>query len=342
MIDFHAYSGILSILPIGIIFIISLQIASDISSKRSDRVTTTLLYAVYMSSLACACVGFSLHLFDNVIWCEKFGMIPCFSMLGGSKAILYLFFIRRAKLAQGITMSARLNLLLTYIGPAYLFIYWIAYCFLTTLLFSLKYTPHDELIPSNCSFDTWALWFLVLAGCIDVFNCLSTLYLFLSPLLQAIHSATLSNAMDLDSKIQDATHMIRLEFITLMKWNVALSSVATMSSVLTLVMITVSNHYIWLFCLGDPFINSVCTYGMVASNREYVKKLFCVGGSEFMGRNKGFSLHDWVKHGQERRNTELGKNTPPKITLHNTASSTASAMESNNVVIQVGAENNEN
>eukprot|EP01083_Nonionella_stella_P092389 258636_1 len=322
MISFNTYSFILSILPVGIIFMILLQIVSDFSSKRSDRATTTLLYTVYISSLACACVGFSLHVFESEIWCEKFGMIPCFSMLGGSKAVLYLFFVRRAKLAQGITISRRLKLLLTYIAPGYLFIYWIAYCVLTTFLFSLQYTPHDEHhTVSNCLVGTWAVWFLVLASCIDVFNCSATLALFLWPLLRAMHQANLLTNLDVSStsprscksKVKDATQIIRLEFISVMKWNVALSSVATMSSVLTLVMITVSNHYIWLFCLGDPFINCICTYGMIASNRRYMSQVLPCTSHSDSGRSKGFSLNDWIQHGGRKQppvDTDIDTQSP--------------------------------
>eukprot|EP01083_Nonionella_stella_P008131 23478_1 len=277
--DFTVYT--IGLLAITLILpgVIVLQVYADRyqekqSSRHRDRHTSILLYAVYVSGLGCCIVGFLLHASTSVVWCEKIGLIPCFAMLGLSKVFLYAFFLRRAKLAQGIVVHPWLRLLFNYIGPVYLFCYWMIYCAITAFVFTGSYS-HDGSAISNCNImGEWAAGFSTFAGFVELFNSVAFVSIFSYPLLRAMHEVkVLSGSSQVD---HSTDHIIRLEFISVMKWNVGLTTIASLSSVTNLFMLLVAGHYIWLFCLGDPMINAVCTFLMIAPNRVFVSRFGCV------------------------------------------------------------------
>ncbi len=160
-----------------------------------------------------------------------------------------------------------------YIGPTYLFFYWILYSVLSKIVFSGKYVSNENNV-SFYLFDECALWFATFAGCVDVVNSLFSLSLFAYPLIRAIQelNSLLKITNALGQKAENNGH--KLGCVSLLKWNVFLSAIASISSIITLFMIAVVNEYIWLFCIGDPAVNGLCVFFMLASNRQFVTNVF--------------------------------------------------------------------
>eukprot|EP01084_Bolivina_argentea_P036975 68352_1 len=155
---FNIYSIILLIFPACLLILVIMQILSDEFAKKQsiqtgDNKTRIRLYLVYLSGMFCGVIGYSLHATVNVHWCETFGFLPCFLFLGLSKACLYLFFLRRAELAQGLNITKCKTIFFRYIGPCYLMLYWLIYIVLTTIVFSGKLVKHHNEL-SNCVFAT--------------------------------------------------------------------------------------------------------------------------------------------------------------------------------------------
>eukprot|EP01083_Nonionella_stella_P110737 324264_1 len=139
--DFTIYSVVLFLFPLLMVFLPLLQRASDryqstVSQIDRDRVTSGLLYAIYFAGIACCLVGFALHVSPSRLWCEHLGLLPCFTLLGLCKSFLYLFFLRRAKFAQGIIDNKCSRWFFTVIAPVYLFFYWMIYVVLANIVFT--------------------------------------------------------------------------------------------------------------------------------------------------------------------------------------------------------------
>jgi hypothetical protein len=258
-----------------------LQRASDryqakVSQIDRDKVTSRLLYAIYISGIVCGLIGFSLHFAANRLWCEKLGLIPCFSLLGLCKSFLYLFFLRRAKFAQGILANKCSHWFFTVIAPVYLFFYWMIYVVVAGIVFTGSYSHHATV--SNCSvLGEYAPFFAWFSAFVEIVNSVVSIAIFTYPLIMTMYQVQLLGS---DPAIMSPSDLeTKLQFIGLMKWNVILTLIATSSSVLNLFMILVAGHYIWLFCLGDPFINGLCVFLMIAPNREYIAKM-CGCGAE--------------------------------------------------------------
>eukprot|EP01083_Nonionella_stella_P085568 237322_1 len=271
------YTAVLFSFPLGCFFLIILQIISDSyfnngstsavdnDDRKSQRSSRKLLYIIYSTGMACGLVGFSLHASTMPQWCEKYGFLPCFCFLGLSKAILYIFFLRRAESAQGITINRCKTIVFRYVAPAYLFAYWIIYMILTSVVFAGKLVD-DQL--SNCVFAKGAWWFSILAACIDMFNAIGSLALFIHPLVMAMKQAGLTRK---DQK----EYLKYLGFVTVMKWNICLTAIAAVSSMVAIICFYTTQEYAWFFCLGDPFINGLCTFLMVGPNRRMISIVCC-------------------------------------------------------------------
>eukprot|EP01083_Nonionella_stella_P003819 10973_1 len=272
-IQFVIYTFVLSIFPLGVFTLLICQILADKYGKHkiNDNVQKVLLYSVYISALICSCFGYSLHISkDHPRWCQIFGLPPCFAVLGATKAFLYGFFLRRARKANAYNINGNrcAVFLFDYIGPIYIFIYWLCYVAFAALYFSGKVTDKEEhQIISYCLFESWRWWFVIFSNTVDVFNCVVTLILFILPLLHSLKRLRINN--------DNVNHTLSHKFIRTLRWNVALSFIATISSVSLLVCIPVVKEYIWLFCGGDPFINSLCVFMMMASNRTFIKYYCC-------------------------------------------------------------------
>jgi hypothetical protein len=252
-----------------VILIIS-QLLADRYGKHKiqDNVARILLYGVYISALMCSSFGFSLHESKHhPLWCEFYGVPPCFGVLGSTKAFLYGFFLRRARKAHANNIQTT-KIWFDVIGPAYIFIYWVIYVVLTSIFFTGKpvnATSENEVI-SWCLFNNWKWWFVILANTVDLLNCIVTLFLFLYPLLKSVNRLKTND---------NSNNTLLLKFIDAMRWNVCLSFVATISSIVTLVSIPFVKEYIWLFCAGDPCVNSICVFFMMATNRTFLKDRLC-------------------------------------------------------------------
>eukprot|EP01083_Nonionella_stella_P313755 1127713_1 len=274
---FAVYSVVLAIFPLAMVILVLLQRAADrYQSKTSqidrDRTTTGLVYAIYLSGLFCCLVGFALHVAPSKVWCENIGLIPCFALLGLSKSVLYLFFLRRAKFAAGIIDNTCFKLFFDVIAPVYLFVYWMIYCILTAIVFTGNYSTNATI--SNCSIlGEWAQGFSIFAGFVELFNSAVSVTIFTYPLIRTMYQVKLLGSGTEPQFMSKSDLDTKLQFISLMKWNVILTLIATLSSVTNLFMLLVAGHYIWLFCLGDPFINGLCVFLMIAPNREYVSTM---------------------------------------------------------------------
>merc|ERR1719384_2532015 len=147
MMHFYLYTGACLLFPLGSTLILILQLLADKSNRKSgqdttDKRTKMLLYAVYVSAICCGIIGLSLHVTMNPIWCENIGFPPCFAMYGAAKASAVYFFVRRAKLAQGMIKKKWKRLLFDYIAPSYIIIYFLVYCVLSSIVFAGKYVPN--------------------------------------------------------------------------------------------------------------------------------------------------------------------------------------------------------
>eukprot|EP01084_Bolivina_argentea_P266042 451121_1 len=266
---FIVYSVALFMFTSASMLLIIMQILSDRSSRISDRHTKVLLYAVYISAFGCGAIGFSLHLSSNHIYCEFVGLTPCFILLGGSKAIVYLFFLHRAKMAQGIIVNKCSKIFFKFIGPSYLLIYVILYSLLTKVVYSGAYVHNiNDNNVSHCVFDKWVLWFPLFAACVDVLNSISSVVLFSYPLLRAMND--IKTVFRIGEHKSTNNMVKKLGFVKAMKWNVFLTTIASFSSITALFMIAVVDQYIWLFCIGDPAINATCVFFMIATNRTFI------------------------------------------------------------------------
>eukprot|EP01084_Bolivina_argentea_P292747 503375_1 len=275
LLDFQAYTTVLALFPSGCFLLIILQLIShalfskhddeETKSKSRKKSAKSLLYMVYGTATACGIIGFSLHAAESEKWCEKYGLIPCFCFLGLSKAILYIFFLQRAESAHGLSITPFKRNFFRYYAPAYLFVYWLIYCILTTVVFAGRLV--DDGI-SNCVFARGAWWFSILGACIDMLNAIGSLALFIHPLLAAIRLANVTQ--------HDRQEYIKhLGFISLMKWNIVLTTIAALSSMAALLCFYQVQVYAWFFCLGDPFVNSLCAFLMLSPNRKFMKMIFC-------------------------------------------------------------------
>eukprot|EP01084_Bolivina_argentea_P020682 38459_1 len=266
--SFAVYSSILFTLPLGCVILVLLQRAADryqskVSQLDRDKVTNVLLYAIYISGLLCGLIGFALHFAPSRLWCEKLGLLPCFALLGLSKSFLYLFFLRRAKFAQGIISNKCISSFFNVIAPCYLFVYWMIYCILTAIVFTGNYSTNATI--SNCSIlGEWAQGFSIFAGFVELFNSAVSVTIFTYPLIRTMYQVKLLGSGTEPQFMSKSDLDTKLQFISLMKWNVILTLIATLSSVTNLFMLLVAGHYIWLFCLGDPFINGLCVFLMIA------------------------------------------------------------------------------
>eukprot|EP01083_Nonionella_stella_P050890 135224_1 len=277
LLDFQAYTTVLALFPSGCFLLIILQLIShalfskhddeETKSKSRKKSAKSLLYMVYGTATACGIIGFSLHAAESEKWCEKYGLIPCFCFLGLSKAILYIFFLQRAESAHGLSITPFKRNFFRYYAPAYLFVYWLIYCILTTVVFAGRLV--DDGI-TNCVFARGAWWFSILGACIDAFNAIGSLALFIHPLLQAIRLASVTHAQH-----NRQEYLKHLGFISLMKWNIVLTTIAAISSMAALLCFYQLQEYAWFFCLGDPFVNSVCAFMMLSPNRKFMKMIFC-------------------------------------------------------------------
>eukprot|EP01083_Nonionella_stella_P050889 135222_1 len=271
VLDFQAYTAVLAFFPLACFLMIFLQLIShamfsnEHETNSKSKSSRCLLYMVYGTATFCGIVGFSLHASKSEAWCEKFGLIPCFCFLGLSKAILYVFFLQRAESAHGLSISHAKRKFFRYYAPVYLFIYWLIYCILTTVVFAGRLVD-DEI--SNCVLARHAWWFSILGAFIDMINAIGSLALFIHPLLAAIR---LSNV----AKQNRQEYFKHLGFISLMKWNIVLTTVAALSSMAALICFYPLQEYAWFFCLGDPFVNSLCAFMMLAPNRKLMKMIFC-------------------------------------------------------------------
>eukprot|EP01083_Nonionella_stella_P211639 765008_1 len=112
----------------------------------------------------------------------------------------------------------------------------------------------------------YKLWFIILGSVVEMINCFVSLALFLYPLIKSISRLR---------KNDNVNNKLLLKFINLLKWNVILSFVACITSLLTLSLMPVIEGYIWILCTGDPFINSLCVFAMMASNRKFISRQIC-------------------------------------------------------------------
>eukprot|EP01084_Bolivina_argentea_P201832 344948_1 len=80
---------------------------------------------------------------------------------------------------------------------------------------------------------------------------------------------------DMVKQIDKGNYIKQLGFIVVMKWNVALTTITVASSAITLFMIPFADHLIWIFCLGDPLVNSLCIFFMHGANRKFMSRVLC-------------------------------------------------------------------
>eukprot|EP01083_Nonionella_stella_P094919 266432_1 len=269
-IQYYLYSAILILLPIGCLALGILQMLANKYGSLSvkDKVTNILTYTNYTLGFVCGCLGFSLHASAGMpLWCTTYGFPPCFTAIGASKAVLAGFFFRRAQMASGLTSKFK-EALFKYIGPIYCCIYFISYAIFTSFAFAGRVSAASGDSVSYCVFLRWRVVVLVAVAIGDSFNSVLCLWLFLSPLYSALKTLK-RHTMD----VNGVQHRKTLKFIAVMKWNTALTAVATTSSVITCIIIPYAGHWMWLFCLGDPFVNATCIYFMMASNRKFMHNL---------------------------------------------------------------------
>eukprot|EP01084_Bolivina_argentea_P104170 186553_1 len=188
---YSIYSGLLIFFPIGVIIVLICQLLAYKYGKHKikDNVSKILLYGTYISAFACTILGYTLHNSkNNPLWCDVYGLPPCFVVYGGTKAFVLGFFLRRARKSNAANTHKLKQLLFDRIGPIYIFMYWVIYATLGAIFFTgtpIKYNENhsNNDIISYCKFDTWSWWFIVFSNTVDLFNCIATVLLFLYPLI---------------------------------------------------------------------------------------------------------------------------------------------------------------
>lgn len=157
------------------------------------------------------------------------------------------------------------QMIFNFIVPCYLFVYYLIYCIFTALYFKGQYFDLSEASEaatySFCAFKSWEMRFVIAASSVDLFNSIVATLAFAIPLCKTLKMANVSD--------REITHA--------MKWDVILTFIATISSVITLCMLNPkTGGWIWCFCSVDPFINSSCCFFMMRINREYAGKCYCL------------------------------------------------------------------
>eukprot|EP01084_Bolivina_argentea_P104171 186556_1 len=271
---FLYYTSFLSMGPFLCLLLCIIQAATQFTGiiYINDKRTRILIYLVYIANMFCGIGGLTLHVKDiHPLWCSIYGLPICFGIYGTGKSLVYLVFFQRAWLANKTTPNKMIKLFLTKIGPIYLIIYWLFYCCVVALFFTAGINP-DNSNYSFCIMADYKLWFIILGSVVEMINCFVSLALFLYPLIKSMHQLKTCGTMV--AGIDQKSYRKQVDFIALMKWNVCLSTLTVISSAITLFMIPISKHLIWVFCTGDPFLNSLCVYLMMAPNREFMKNVF--------------------------------------------------------------------
>ena len=139
---FYLYTAVIALGPIGCAIYFLLQVSTQYLIKNKlyalqDMVTLKLLTATFLDGLICGALGLSLHLAkDSGEYCKLYGMTSCFAFLGGGKAMMYLIFIRRARIANGHDLlSNKQRILFDVVAPIYVIIYWLFYVVGSALVF---------------------------------------------------------------------------------------------------------------------------------------------------------------------------------------------------------------
>eukprot|EP01084_Bolivina_argentea_P141123 248026_1 len=266
--QYSIYTAFLTIICIGVITVITCQLLADKHGKQkrsNDSRAKILLYGIYFSALGCSILGYTLHQSKHIpLFCKYYGFAPCFAMYASAKSCLFGFFLRRASKSNITNKSKWKRFFFQRIGPIYIFIYFTIYVSISAVIFRGTPTTKDENnIISYCLFDTWQWWFVIVANIVDLFNCIASLLLFLLPLIKSVKR--------LKTTTDNVNNILLYKFVRAMKWNVALSFIAALSSLMALLSIPLVQEYIWLFCTGDPLINSLCAFFMISTNRKFVK-----------------------------------------------------------------------
>mmetsp|Transcript_20660 Transcript_20660/g.32918 ORF Transcript_20660/g.32918 Transcript_20660/m.32918 type:complete len:315 (+) Transcript_20660:14-958(+) len=275
---YYLYSAGILLGPIGCIILLILQICAKHQKNAiyhiKHRPTFILLIVIYLLGVICGLFGFTMHSIPHSgDYCERYGIVACFAALGGGKDVMYLLFIQRAKVANGENlMSRRKRIIFDVVFPIYVLLHWLCYLIGTALLWpaiSLR-TFQDGAGLTFCIFghDTAKLVFLTVATVIDALNCVVFLYIFVVPLLHLMKETERTKVLQAQREIDDKRALLRV-----MKWNFVLAFVATLSSCLSLLCLL--SNAIWLGCLFDPLVNSICSYFMMKPNRSFAQHLFC-------------------------------------------------------------------
>eukprot|EP00483_Globobulimina_turgida_P013679 UN13705 len=150
---------------------------------------------------------------------------------------------------------------------------------------------------SFCAFKTWELRFVIVCSFIDFMNSIVATLAFVIPL----------------RKILKLTKTPDREITNAMKWDVALTFTATISSAISLCISPMTGGWMWCFCLVDPFINSSCCFFMMGINREFVAKCNCNSDAESVRNTKMMELSI-----QSEQNNVTNLSTPTTHTVTST------------------------
>lgn len=116
---------------------------------------------------------------------------------------------------------------------------------------------------TSCVMEAYSVWILYIGGMVDVFNTFLFLFMFMYPLCKSFK---------INQSAFDNNPAKKKKFITMMQFNVILSTICTISSFLYLFILPSVHGYLWFLGQIDMMINGTCVFFMMATNRRFVRK----------------------------------------------------------------------
>ena len=124
-----------------------------------------------------------------------------------------------------------------------------------------KGAPNEKV--TSCIMEAYSVWILYIGGMVDIFNTGFFLFLFMYPLCKTYKM----NQAVFDNNLNKKRH-----FLTMMWFNVILSTICTISSFIYLIILPSVAGYLWFLGQIDMVINGTSVFFMMASNRAYVRR----------------------------------------------------------------------
>eukprot|EP01084_Bolivina_argentea_P180470 311792_1 len=244
-----------------ICFIIQLLVMlnkfNSIKSIRRTYLSSILAHFGYIMFFICALYQ---HLYSSSCTCSISNKIVSFFYDFG-KWNMWWFFICRAELTQGMMPIIPITIFRKY-GPIMLISTFI-FTYLMQVFFMQFECADSDQIDTYCIWTVSPIWLGLLGTSLELTNVIVFTSLFIIPLWK-LNLVGIMNKND--------TGISENQFRTELKWNITLTLIATISSLIFLISISIPwlLSIWWIFVAIDNVTNSLCCFLMMKPNIKYV------------------------------------------------------------------------